>query len=56
MIQMNEEAAIEYSLEIAKIICERENSGIGANKGSAEYLADFIEALEDRLTGKTSSN
>lgn len=52
MIQMNENSAIEYSLEIAKIMCAREGNGLGVCRASADDLADFIETLQSRFTCK----
>mgnify|MGYP006953403770 CR=1 FL=1 len=54
MIPMNQASAIKYSIEIAKIMCEREGNGLSVNRGSAEELADFIEILQNRFTGKRS--
>lgn len=50
MIPMNENSAIKYSVEIAKILCESRGEGYRINAESANKIADFIETLQKRFT------
>ncbi len=51
MIRMSNEAAMRESIEIAKLLCQNNGSGIAITRSGAKALADFIEELSDRLTG-----
>lgn len=50
MILMNDEAAIEKSIEIAKILCANLGDRIVVNADGANQIADFIETLQKRFT------
>ena len=50
MITMSREAAIKWSLELAKTICSTQGNGIQIDKIGAKDLADFIEDLQNRFT------
>lgn len=50
MIPLKPEAALKYSIEIAKILCESQGAKIYPDADGANAIADFIETLQDRFT------
>lgn len=50
MILMNKEAAVETSIEIAKILCAKCGDKYSIDASSANQIADFIETLQKRFT------
>lgn len=49
MIPMSENAAIQHSVEIAKILCETRSQNYPINADTANRIADFIETLQKRF-------
>lgn len=49
MLGLKDEYAIQYAMEIAKIVCANPNYAARPDKESAEELADFISTLESRF-------
>lgn len=52
VIELEESRACREAEHFAEIICARENCGIEATADGANKVADFIETLTNRLTGK----
>ena len=52
MILMNDDAAIATAIDLAKILCSVQGSGLEVDRQGAEDLANFIEILENRFTGR----
>lgn len=50
MILMNDTAAIEKSIEIAKILCASRDERFPVDADGANQIADFIETLQKRFT------
>lgn len=53
-MKLEEGHAYREAEKLAEIICARENSGIVATADGANKVADFIETLVNRLTGKSA--
>lgn len=50
MVPMNDDAAIKYSIEIAKVLCAARGDRYPINADSANEIADFIATLQKRFT------
>lgn len=49
MLPMKDTTAREYSIELAKILCETRGENYPINADSANEIADFIETLQMRF-------
>ncbi len=52
VIRINDSSAVQFAIDLAKTLCSNPHNGISLDASGANFLADFIETLENRLTSK----
>ena len=50
MSPLKESYAVDFAIELAKIVCANPNSGIALDQESAQKLVAFIQTVSDGLS------